>query len=83
MQSPRVAGHLEDSHDPEYSQRLSHSLDGVELVDKGGEVVWKNGKEVNDVHGSFYKSETRNDKDHSARRIIYDLTGFFEALPQI
>lgn len=45
-----MTGHLEDSHDAEDSQRLSNSLDGVKLVDKGGEVVWKNGKEVNDVH---------------------------------
>ena len=45
-----MSGHLEDSHDPEYSQDLTNLLDRLELVDQGGQVVGQDGQQVDDVH---------------------------------
>ena len=34
---------------------MANLLDGVQLVHKRCEVVWKNGKEINDVHEALDK----------------------------
>ena len=48
-----MSGHLEDSHDPEYSQDLTNLLHGLQLVDQRGEVVGQDGQQVDDVHEAF------------------------------
>ena len=48
-----MTSHLEDSHDPQYPQNLSHLLHRLELIHQGGEIVGQDGQEVDDIHEAF------------------------------